>query len=483
MMRSPSLNIETLLEVLSKHTGTCIVTTESKNYTYEDLMQTVEGNISHLEKLSIPAGNAQVVLLLDVGLGWRCIPIILAAMYAKLTIVPFDPFHGANQARLIRNTFPEAVIIDDTNTDPTGRWTIDKAALLSTTNSFASKEIAFIFHTSGTTGYPKKVMLSYSNFWSNLQGIMGYFHLLQSDRVYIIRPLTNASAITGEIFPSLLAGASICVKDSQVPLSMAPAQISKFKATILGTTPTVASMLIPFKKRFDFLSLRILVLSGEFLHPTVYRKVSEAFSEVAVWNAYGLTEGSPRISCATVITIWRNCVTAGVPLCNVKLRITGFNKETLQDGDVGELAVSGPNVMAGYYQDQDATDEKIQGGWLYTGDLGFIKNNHLYIIGRKDHMLIRAGVNIYPEEIEALLCSCPGIYEAIAEESVIGNQKTKIQARIVTDAEVKPKDVYQYLKQIGSDPLLWPDEITLTSHLPKTASGKLIRTKGMNKTI
>jgi long-chain acyl-CoA synthetase len=336
-------------------------------------------------------------------------------------------------------------------------------------------EVALILYTSGTTGNPKGVMLTYQNIWSNVSDILDYFHLQQDDRMFIIRPLTNASAITGELLPALTTGCAIYLKPAQQAPLAAIRLMDKLFITILCTTPTVAVRFIPFLKRRGNASLRLLVLSGEMLYSEQAAKLIDAYGDVQIWNAYGLTEASPRISCLTELpsSDAANCV--GVPLANVKVKIIDQCGNEVQDGQAGELVVSGPNIMRGYYCDPELTREKIRAGWLYTADRAMMRDGKLYILGRKDEMLIRSGTNVYPNEIEAQLLQHPSVMEAL----VVGREQEgtglKIHALVVAETNTEPSEILKYLIEIGTEPRLMPDSIECRQSLPKTPSGKLQR--------
>ena len=169
-----------------------------------------------------------------------------------------------------------------------------------------------------------------------------------------------------------------------------------------------------------------------------------------------MTEASPRVTALLPEDFVNHPESVGKPIKNVEIKIVD-----------GELYVRGTNVTAGYYLNSQLTEEKITDGWLHTGDMAELKDGFLYIKGRVDDMIIRAGVNLYPQEIENVLLKSPDVREALALES-----DGKILVKIV--GTVTKKDVLK-LCQDNLPTYAVPEQIDFVESLPKTASGKLVR--------
>lgn len=162
---------------------------------------------------------------------------------------------------------------------------------------------------------------------------------------------------------------------------------------------------------------------------------------------------------------------SGIPIKNVKVEIA--NKER---DNSGEIVVSGPNVMLGYYNDVERTKKVIVDGKLYTGDYGYIDNDgYLYVFGRKDNMIISAGKNIYPEEIEQVLQSVTGVKEVLVQNISNDMGIEKFIAYIVTD-KIKPdkKTLFEVCKNKLENYKI-PSKFVYVKELKKTPSGKIIR--------
>jgi long-chain acyl-CoA synthetase len=136
------------------------------------------------------------------------------------------------------------------------------------------------------------------------------------------------------------------------------------------------------------------------------KNIRRAFPCAEIYCGYGLSETSPRVAYLSADLFDQKPTCAGLPLASVKVRIVRENGQDAAKGEIGEVLVKGPNVMLGYFDDPERTKAIVKNGWLYTGDLGLMDGDGMLTIkGRKDDMIIRAGMNIYPAEIENALSS------------------------------------------------------------------------------
>ncbi len=437
-------------------------------------MQAVAYNMQQLQTLKLPSSkDTPCAIAIDVAIGWKAIPVMLAALACKMTIVPVDPFHHPTMTNTILQQIKPALYVTETSLD--AQANLQHITSLSTASHALLEHTAFILYTSGTTGFPKGVMLTYKNIWSNVQDILAYLPMTKQDRMLLIRPLTHASAITGELLPALYHGSTIMMKSSQLSPIRAVQWIAEQQITFCCTTPTVATHLAHFTERYNTSSLRTLMISGEKLLPSQKNVILQSFSSATIGNAYGLTEASPRISCKLDIA---NAAIDNVGACLNKVNIKIVDKvgEEVASGEKGVLMVTGPNIMKGYFQDRDASNKKMRGEWLYTADLASIKDGELHIHGREDELIIRAGVNIHPTEIESSLLEIEGIIEVLAFAKEM-NGGMKVHTWIVKDPALTQQEAYNNIisHQQKHDDRLITDIIEWKESLPRTPSGKLIR--------
>lgn len=462
-----------ILKKIMKHgENNCTYDDQEGYISYNRIAEISYKNITELRKAGLTSSE---VILVDVTLGWRIIPIFISCLFSQVTVIPIDNNHQKKLSDKILNDFKNAPYLAKKVVSEDGIINYDA---LKKKDRFLEKEledVAFILYTSGTTGLPKGVMLTFLNIWSNAQSIMEVLNLRETDRLLIIRPLINASAITGELLPALIAGCELHIKPFDMQPLGAINLIQKHNITFFCTTPTILLYLLPFLKRKKLNPKLRIFLSGEPLTAFHIKSFKESLPNVEVWNGYGLTESSPRISILNkdISDYQEGCV--GYPLKGIEVKVIDEIGQPLDSDQLGELIVSGPNVMKGYYKDQNASKEKIIDGWLYTSDLATIKNGMLYVYGRKDEMINKGGVNISPREIENFLMRHSDINEALVFGEKNKKYQVKIHAWIVVKNMISPEDIYLFLKDEGLDSFLWPDIIQVKSSLPKTSSGKLVR--------
>ncbi len=443
----------------------CILNTR---VSYEQIAKYAEKNCTILNKYF-----KDQIILLDISLGWRIVPIIIGALTAKITIVPVDYNRNPSIANIFHNSF----VLTGANVNAVGEIVYDVSKHLQVKPKEPDlKEVAYIMFSSGTTGNPKGIKLTINNILSNVNSILRYSELNSEDNVLIIRPFTNISAITGELIPSLLAGSSIYIKDPQSsPLSSLNI-ISDFKINTVFTTPSLALKMISFDKNHKLNSIDLIVLSGERLTKELLKKIIAHHPKMKVWNAYGLSEASPRIS---VKKIKNNCFDTGCvgrPLKDVKIKIIDEQGRPVKEGQTGELLVRGPNIMSGYFLNDPLTRKKLVNGWLATGDLAYIYKQELFIQGRKDNMIIKWGMNIFPEEIEEALTKHPEVSHAIVFPTY-RNDQVIINAKVIKSPEsnLTAENLLSYMVSNYKDSRLWIDNVIFEADLSFTQSGKISR--------
>lgn len=321
-------------------------------------------------------------------------------------------------------------------------------------------ELAFIMFTSGTGGKPKGVMLSHENIIQNLKMVESYFKIAPEDKILIARSLVHIAVIVGEILYGLCSGATIQFYEQPFMPQKIIRAIEEKKTTVLCGTPTLFRNLL--RVSACGFPLKKCVISGERLSPELAIALITANSQTEFYNVYGLTEHSPRVSALLPIDFAKKPGSVGNPLCGVQTRIEN-----------NELLVKSPCVMAGYYNDTEKTNAKIKNGWLYTGDAAHVDcDGYLYIDGRKDNMLIRSGLNVYPEEIETVASACAGVQNCIAYGEDDKLEGVKIVLAYTGDA------TEQFLRKYLSSrlsPHLIPRVIKKVNAIPATPSGKTAR--------
>ena len=322
-------------------------------------------------------------------------------------------------------------------------------------------DLAFLMFTSGTTGNPKGVMLTDRNIITNLEYIDSYFRVEGLRNICIARPLLHIAVLTGELLYALCKGLTIWFYDEPFMPRRLLTFLEKNKIDVFCATPTLYASLAKTRKNGPF-SVKVSALSGEILSVKNGKCLSEAFPETKFYNVYGLTEHSPRVSALMPDEFADRPNSIGKPIGGVEMKI-----------EKGELLVCSPCVMQGYFKDEISTEKKIQRGWLHTGDMAHQdEDGYFYIDGRKDDMIIRAGLNIYPAEIENAVKECKNVDDCIA----FGQKDEEGRIRIVLkyEGQALPEELRRELvKKIN--PHAMPNIFEQVEKLERTPSGKKVR--------
>jgi len=363
---------------------------KSSHLTYEDVCVLAE---SYAKKLKAPyyALLCQSELAAAIAL--------LACIAAEKPVIPLPTRYGEEYYTKILNRSQPPYIITDFKNE------FSEIPLFAESyKSDLPESTAVILFTSGSTGEPKGVMLSEENIISNIKDIISYFPIDHNDTILISRPLYHSSVLTGEFLVSLCKGAKIVFSsDPFQPLGILEL-LRKHEVTVFGNTPTMMTMFSKFAKNADQVHIKMLSISGECMTEGMAKIIRKAFPKALIYCGYGLSEAAPRVAYLPACMFNLFPTYAGIPLPHVNLKIVNNRGRAVKGNKIGELIVKGPNVMLGYFRDKSRTNSVIRNGWLYTGDLArWEENGMLRIVGRKDDMIIRAGMNIYPAEIENIL--------------------------------------------------------------------------------
>ncbi len=392
---------------------------------------------------------------------------LLACFSAQVTAIPLSMRYGEAHFNKILDTIsPDAIIMD----------TYGEIIVYQLKDSQyipPSEHPALIMCTSGTTGKPKGSMLSERNILTNVRDISDYFAINESDTILIARPLYHCAVLTGEFLTALVKGSNIRFYSEQFNPSELLDLIKRYQITAFCGTPTLLSIMSKFNRNSNADTLQHICISGECMSSAVGFKISDSFPNCSIYHVYGLTEACPRVSYLHPdhFNNYPDCV--GIPLKSVSIKILNSSGELCRENEEGILWIKGDNVMLGYYNEPEKTRKVLKDGWLCTGDIALVNNaGFLQIKGRADDLIIKAGMNIYPAEIEATLKQSPRVREVL----VYGfNNKYGVQIGLKIAGDF---DSVKSAKQFCTTVLpsfQVPSVIELLEELPKNASGKIIR--------
>lgn len=344
--------------------------------------------------------------------------------------------------------------------------------------SLSENDCAVIIYTSGTTGHPKGAMLSHKNLTRNVEQIQARLRFLPNDRFLTVIPLFHAFAATVCMNTCLMTGCATILLESFAPARTLET-IEKHRATILPAVPAVFNALLTLTPEHpvDTSSLRVLVSGGAPL-PTPTLAILEQRFGVPVIEGDGPTECSPVTSVNPLEGI-RKAGSVGPPLPDVEVAIWDEQNRPVPTDEIGEIVVRGDNVMLGYLNQPDATREAMTDGWYHTGDLGKIDSDgYIFIMDRKKDMIITAGLNVYPREVEEVLLT----HEGVADAAVIGQADAlrgeDVLAVVVRRSGVEPsvgeRELIRYCRERLAN-YKTPRRVLFRDTLPRGGTGKVVK--------
>jgi acyl-CoA synthetase (AMP-forming)/AMP-acid ligase II len=277
-------------------------------------------------------------------------------------------------------------------------------------------DLAAIFYTSGTTGFPKGAMTSHANFTTNSENCIRANDLRPAGagvRTLVNVPLFHVTGCNSQLIPVLELGGTVHILRNPLDLEAVLRAVAEDGVNFLVSVPAIYHALThhPRFAEADVSGVRWLAYGGAPIAESLVRRIQESFPSARVGNGFGLTETSSLTSFLPHEESAEHADSVGFAMPVVDLAID----EPDPDTGVGELLVRGANVVGGYWNKPEATAETFEDGWLHTGDVARIDDDGLlYVVDRMKDMINRGGENVYCIEVESALAGAPGVGEAAA---------------------------------------------------------------------
>ncbi len=428
-----------------------------------------------------------------VGILLKNSPEFIYALYAVLksgaTVVPINTFLKAPEIQHIVDDCQLKCLVTSADFDETiskvqGVAVVPLAKLGQDADTGANwppvspTELAVIIYTSGTTGKSKGAMLTHDNITSNVRSCIKALEPTKADRLTLLLPMFHSFMLTVCIFTPLSMGAGIVLIKSVQPFKLAMREIIRNRATILVGIPqlfqALADAKIPFWLHW-VLKLHLAVSGAAPLPGETLAKFDRKF-HFPLLEGYGLSEASPVVSFNPIRGV-RKAGSVGVPLPGVQVKIFDDHDQELAADQLGEIVVSGPNVMRGYYNHPEETAAALRNNWLHTGDMGKKDaDGYIYIVDRRKEMLLVRGMNVYPREIEEVLHQFPNVREAAVVPKP-DEKRGEVPIAFVSPVEgakLEPGAILSFCRERLADYKI-PREIRVVESLPRTATGKIAK--------
>ena len=340
-------------------------------------------------------------------------------------------------------------------------------------------DLAFLQYTGGTTGVPKGAMLTHGNMVANVEQTVAWVSpvLMEGKEVVVIPlPLYHVFALTAMLAYSRMGGHIVLVTNPRdMHGFMKELRHVRFTALIGVNTLFNALLDAPEFAHADASALRVVVAGGMALQRAVAERWHERYG-IPIIEGYGLTEASP-IVCANPLDLKRYSGTIGLPLPSTECAILDDAGQELEVGQLGELAVRGPQVMAGYWNRPDESANVLTAGWLRTGDMGvFQPDGSIKLVDRKKDLIIVSGFKVFPNEVEDVVAMHPGVYEVAAIRMADPRSGEAVEIVVVPkDPKLSAEELIEHCRA-NLAPYKVPRQVVFRSEpLPKSNIGKILR--------
>ena len=355
-------------------------------------------------------------------------------------------------------------------------------------SEIAEDDPATIIYTSGTTGRPKGATHSHRNVITAVD----YFRLVDAvaaelgaapghRRILLAAPLFHIMSLHNLAVPRLVMGDTVVLHTGRFDVDRVLRLIEAERVTQWGAVPTMASRLIEHGdlSAYDLSSLRTISLGSAPSSAALKAGLQEVLpsASASLGTTYGLTESTSAATLASAADLAAHPDTVGSPVTTMAVQVRDERGRPAPDGVEGEIYLRGPQVMLGYWDDDAATDAAIDAdGWLHTGDLGTMTGGRLWVSSRRSDLIIRAGENVYPTEVENVLATHPGVLECAVLGVGHPDLGQEVAAVVVGDpAALTQAELSSFLLERVARykvPSRW---VVTSEALARNATGKIVR--------
>ncbi len=494
---SPENNLASLLAQQAGREAPAL-TWAGGSINYAQLAASAAGARAYLEANGIGPGDRLALALPNVP---QMVSLYYGALALGAVVVPLHPLLSAREASFQLENSGARLLLAWEGSRVAQELAADRSPcpleLVTHSSSYGSisgpweatavhpQDPAVIIHTSGTTGTPKGATLTHRNLLSNARTCVDFFGFTGQDVMFGGLPLFHAFGQTISMNSMIAAGASIALLPRFTPGGAAQLSVSA-GVTLFAAVPSMYQALASYLETDLALAgqlvgqVRFGISGGSALPESVHRAMGE-LAGFSVYEGYGLSETSPVVSfnrAESGLVLG----SVGKALPGVQVQVVDAQGQELEAGQLGELRVAGENVMAGYWQNPEATEAVMEGPWLATGDLARLdEEGNIFILDRIKDMILRNGHSIYPREIEILLDGHP----AISQLAVVGLPSQtvgeEVVAVLVARQPLEEADKEEVVRQLdaqaqaGLASYKYPRRYLWADELPLGPSGKVLK--------
>jgi long-chain acyl-CoA synthetase len=444
-----------------------VVEVDGPRLTYRELWDASARVAGGLREAGVASGD-RVAIRLGNGVDW--VLGFLGTLMAGGVAVPVNTRFTDTEARYVIEDSGARVVLAPGSALPDGEPYA--------TDELRRQDLAAIFYTSGTTGFPKGAMTSHENFLTNSENARRVAGLPRYDpslRNLISVPLFHVTGCNSQLLPTLEGGAAAVVLPT-FDVGRFLRVIPEERIAVVTTVPAIFWLAISQAEfaEVDVGGVRFATYGGAPIAPDLVQQIKRSFPSARVGNGFGLTETSSISTFLPHQYADAHADSVGFPAPVVDLDLADVDPHT----GVGELLIRGAHVVQGYWNKPEATAQAFAGGWLRTGDLARIDDDGFtYIVDRAKDMINRGGENVYCVEVENVLAAAPGVFEV----AVVGVPDPMMGEKVGAVVVPRPGvafDVGEFLAHVGTRlaDFKIPQYVAVRpAALPRNAGGKVLK--------
>ena len=474
--------------------------------TFSELRTRVDRLAASLQSMGVAQGDRVGILLLNCH---RYVESVLACFEIGAVIVPLNTRLAAEELCFIINDAECKVMIVDESLvseiesvrprletvtafiGPSHEGYLNYEEVIQSAKTTAKRavpdenDVAALFYTSGTTGIPKGVMLSYRNIWMNALHSMIALEIRPHEINLHTAPMFHLADFPTILTSVMAGGAQTFLKKFDPTAFLQIVERERVTAVLL--VPTMINYVVnhPEISKFDISSLKRIFYGGSPIPAELAKKSISTIPGCAFIQGYGQSESSPLLSVLTFTDHItdpadprsKRLTSCGRAVIGVEVEVFDENDQPVKPGEIGEIVARGPNVMLGYWKRPDDTAKTLRNGWLHTGDLGMVdEDNFIYLVDRNKDMIVTGGENVYSTEVENALYTHPAVREA----AVIGvpdpkwGEAVKAVVSIKSGHTLESKELIAHCAtKLAAYKI--PKSVDFIDELPKSGTGKILK--------
>lgn len=492
--------ISSVLDCARKYPEKAIILSGDHSCTYNNLVLEISSCAAYFQSLGIKSGDCISLLLENsiqyvvayyaaISCGALAVPLNTTAKSTDITnwIAHSGSVILVASQKLYKSFSNEyvgslnVVIVPDSDINSDMYWSSRQTKTVNLDElieQISSDMPVTIMYTSGTTGKPKGVTLTHGNFAHNYNAVIKYLHLTNNDSILNILPFYYSYG-NSVLHTHLMTAAAIVIENNFMYPVKALEKIENQQLTGFSGVPATFSILLNRTNlsEYNLSSLRYATQAGGAMPPSNIQRFIDQVDNVEFYIMYGQTEATARLTYLEPSKLATKLGSIGKPLSGITIEIRDEEGNSIKSGVEGELYVKGPNIMQGYWNNNELTNQVIVDGYLKTGDLGHIDSEgYIYLTGRRSDMIKVGGNRISPLEIEEVVSQLDGIEEVAAtgvDDEILG-QVVKISVVLNDGCHITELAIKSYCKKNLALYKI-PKFVSFVETLPKTASGKVKR--------